>query len=90
MAKVRVRVSAAIFAKKGDINLEADTLEDALRKVAEQFDEKMRTRIFDQEGEINRFMDIFVNGTNISLLSGPDTLLRDGDTVTVLQVVSGG
>lgn len=90
MASVKVKLSTTILGKRSEVDLEADNVKDALRKAAERFDGKMKGSIFDDEGGLNKFLDIFVNGRNINLLNGLDTILRDGDNITVLRAVSGG
>jgi len=90
MASVKVKVSTTILEKRAEIDIEADHVEEVLKMIMERYGEKMKGRIFDEEGKLNKFLDIFVNGRNINLLNGLDTELRDGDSITVLRVVSGG
>ena len=90
MASVKVKLSTTILEKRSEADIEADHVKDALRKVVKQFDGKIKGRIFDDEGTFNKFLDVFVNGRNIHLLAGLDTVLRDGDSITVLRAVSGG
>jgi len=90
MASVKVKVSTAILEKWTEIDIEADHVEEALKMIMERYGEKMKGRIFDEEGKLNKFLDIYVNGRNINFLNGLDTELRDGDSITVLRVVSGG
>jgi len=90
MASVKVKVSTAILEKKADIQIEAHNVEGALREMTERYGDKVKGRIFDGEGKLNKFLDIYVNGRNINLLNGLETALRDGDSITILRVVSGG
>jgi len=90
MASVKVKLSTTILDRRSEADIEADRVVDALRKVAERFEGRVKGRIFDDEGGLDKFLDVFVNGRNIDLLSGLDTVLRDGDNITVLRAVSGG
>ena len=90
MARVKVKLSTAILDKRSEVDIEADHVKDALWEVTERFSGKIKGRIFDDEGTFNKFLDVFVNGRNIHLLAGLDTVLRDGDSITVLRAVSGG
>jgi len=47
-------------------------------------------RIFSPQGEIHRHINALVNGGNISFKRGFDTLLHDGDHLTILPPVGGG
>jgi len=90
MATVKVKLSTTILERGSEVDIKADRVKDALWKVTERFNGKIKGRIFDDEGRLNRFLDIFINGRNINLLNGPDTSLRDGDIITILRAVSGG
>jgi len=90
MAKVKVKVSTAILERKAELKIEAHNVEGALKEMTGRYGEEMKGRIFDEEGKLNKFLDIYVNGRNINLLNGLGTTLRDGDSITILRVVSGG
>ncbi len=47
-------------------------------------------RIFDANGEVRRHINVLVNGGNVILRKGLETLLRDGDCLTILPPVGGG
>jgi len=90
MASIKVKLSTTILDRRSEADIEADRVADALRKVTERFKGRVKGRILDEEGGLNKFLDVFVNGRNINLLNGLDTVLRDGDNITVLRAVSGG
>lgn len=46
--------------------------------------------LFDDIGELREHVNIFWNGDNGRWLESWDVPARDGDTVTILQAVSGG
>ena len=51
----------------------------------------VRDRISDDAGNVRRHFNIHVNeGEDIRLLDGLDTLIKDGDTVTILSAIAGG
>jgi molybdopterin converting factor small subunit len=41
-------------------------------------------------GQLRRFVNVYKNDEDVRFLSGLDTELADGDTVTVLPAVAGG
>lgn len=47
-------------------------------------------RLRDEDGQIRRFVNIFVNGSNIRELDGADTALRPGDEVGIIPAMAGG
>lgn len=46
--------------------------------------------LFDDEGEVRRFVNIYVNDEDIRFLNNLDTRLGDGDVVSILPAVAGG
>lgn len=43
-----------------------------------------------EDGEVRRFVNIYVNDEDIRFTGGLDTALSDGDTVVILPAVAGG
>lgn len=43
-----------------------------------------------EDGKLRRFVNVYLNDEDVRFLSGLDTPLKDGDTVTVLPAVAGG
>lgn len=49
-----------------------------------------RDRVLDSDGEIKRFVNVFVNGVDVRSLQGKATPVRDGDEVSVIPAMAGG
>ncbi len=49
----------------------------------------LRARLVDDVG-LRRFVNVYLNDEDVRFLSGLDTPVKDGDTVTVLPAVAGG
>jgi sulfur-carrier protein len=49
----------------------------------------LQARLVDN-GALRRFVNVYLNDEDVRFLSGLDTPVRDGDTVTVLPAVAGG
>jgi molybdopterin converting factor small subunit len=50
----------------------------------------LRGRLVDDSGALRRFVNVYLNDEDVRFMSGLDTSLSDGDTVTVLPAVAGG
>jgi molybdopterin converting factor small subunit len=46
--------------------------------------------IFDSNGELRRFVNVYLNDEDIRYLGKLDTAVRSGDTVSILPAVAGG
>ena len=65
-----------------------DTL-DALLADLDSRNAGLRDRLVDDSG-LRRFINVYLNDEDVRFLGGLSTLVKDGDTVTVLPAVAGG
>ncbi len=49
-----------------------------------------RSQIMDQQGQLHRFVNIYLNDEDIRYLQGAETVLSDGDQVSILPALAGG
>lgn len=47
-------------------------------------------RVLDEQGEIRRFVNVFINGEDVRFLNGLRTPLQAGDEVSIVPAVAGG
>ena len=50
----------------------------------------LKDRIVDDEGELHRFVNLYVNDEDVRYLASLDTTVQEGDTVSILPAVAGG
>jgi MoaD family protein len=68
--------------------VEGTTVGDVLDALYEQFG-GLRERIADDHG-LRRFVNVYIGGEDIRFLDGLETVVSDGDEVTILPAVAGG
>ena len=51
---------------------------------------KVSSRIFGQNGEVRPYINVLKNGGNVRFQRGFDTMLQEGDHLTILPPVGGG
>jgi sulfur-carrier protein len=49
-----------------------------------------RARLFDDGGQLRRFVNVFVADEDVRFKSGLDTAVTDGQTVSIIPAVAGG
>jgi sulfur-carrier protein len=49
-----------------------------------------RDRLFDEEGGLRKFVNVFVADDDVRYLDGVDTKVPDGETVSIIPAVAGG
>ena len=67
---------------------DAATVGEVLDGLYERFD-GLRERIA-EDGDLRRFVNVYVEGEDIRFLDGLETPVEDGDEVTILPAVAGG
>jgi molybdopterin converting factor small subunit len=56
----------------------------------ERFELGLRGKLRGPRGEIRRFVNIYVNDSDVRLLEGSTTPVADGDEVIIIPAVAGG
>ena len=49
-----------------------------------------RARLFDDDGQLRRFVNVFVADEDVRFLQGLDTKVTGGQTVSIIPAVAGG
>ncbi len=65
----------------------------SISELIENLDKKypgMKERLCEKNGEIKRFVNVFVNEEDIRFLKGKDTELNEGDEVSFIPAIAGG
>jgi sulfur-carrier protein len=77
-------------ATEGEATASVDgaTVGEVLDSLYERYGE-LRSRIA-EDGGLRRFVNVYVDGEDIRFLEGLDTVVKDGDEVTILPAVAGG
>jgi molybdopterin converting factor small subunit len=50
----------------------------------------IKARICDDQGNLRRFVNFYVNSEDIRFLDGANTSLNDGDEVSIIPAIAGG
>ena len=50
----------------------------------------IKGRLCDDQGELRRFVNFYVNSEDIRFLDGINTALSDGDEVSIIPAIAGG
>ncbi|AFZ23553.1 molybdopterin converting factor, small subunit [Cylindrospermum stagnale PCC 7417] len=73
---------AALECSGGNISELFDSLEQSCPGI--------KSRLCDETGKPRRFLNLYVNSEDIRFLEGTETVLKDGDEVSIVPAVAGG
>ena len=62
---------------------------EVLRSLAEQHP-ATESQLFSEEGDLNRYVNVYLNDEDVRVLQGLNTSVSDGDTVVILPAMAGG
>ena len=71
------------------LEVESNTIGGAIDEIEGKFP-GIKERLVDEEGEIRRFVNVYVNEEDICFLENQDTPLKDGDDVSIIPAIAGG
>ncbi len=92
MASVTVLLYGNLASVAGvtSTSVEAATVSGALDALSAQYGEGFREKLYDQDGNPRRFINIYVNGRDFRFLEKLSTELSSNDEVSLIPAVSGG
>ncbi|HWE64646.1 MAG TPA: ubiquitin-like small modifier protein 1 [Chloroflexota bacterium] len=71
------------------LDAQGATVREALASVVQAHPE-LGDRVYDDQGELRRFINLFVGGEDIRFLNGLETPLTDGAELSIVPAVAGG
>ena len=72
-----------------ELQVTADTVDGLIADLERQFP-GLRDRLVEDNGELRRFVNVYVNQEDVRFLQGTKTLLKSGDEVAIVPAIAGG
>src|SRR5271165_5292593 len=90
MAKILIPTPLRQFADKQDsVELPGSTVGEVLKSLTGQYAD-LRRHLYNDEGKLRSFVNVYVNDEDIRYLSKEATPLNEGDTVSIVPSIAGG
>ena len=90
MAKVKIPpVLRPQVSGMSEVEVEGASVGEVLNGLAEQHPET-KDQLFSSEGELNRYVNVYVNDEDVRVQDGLATGVGAGDTVVILPAMAGG
>ena len=74
---------------KAEVEIDASTVGELVENLEVSF-AGIKEKLVDENGEIRRYVNIYVNDEDIRFLDGAETQVKDGDSVTIVPAIAGG
>jgi len=89
---VVVRIPAMLRPNVGgahQVEAEPGTLRDVVSGLIAQYP-SLQEQLLGEEGQLHRFVNVYLNDEDVRYLDGLDTKISDGDVLAILPAVAGG
>ncbi|MGZ8676369.1 MAG: ubiquitin-like small modifier protein 1 [Solirubrobacterales bacterium] len=87
-----IKVPPVLRAQTGgeaEVSVEGATVGEALNALADRHP-GTREQLFSPEGDLNRYVNVYLNDEDVRVLEGLDTVASESDTVVILPAMAGG
>jgi len=74
---------------KAEVKNDGATLRELLADLEARFP-AVRERLYDEQGNLRRFVNLYVNDEDVRFLQGEDTPVGEGDQVSIIPAIAGG
>jgi molybdopterin synthase sulfur carrier subunit len=71
------------------VETSAETVGDAITDLESRYP-GLQERLLDDNGQVRRFVNVYVNEEDIRFLEDKETPLKDGDEVSIIPAIAGG
>ena len=71
------------------VETSAETIGDAITDLESRYP-GLQERLLDDDGQVRRFVNVYVNEEDIRFLQEKETPLKDGDEVSIIPALAGG
>jgi molybdopterin synthase sulfur carrier subunit len=90
MATVRIPpvLRPAVGGEK-ELSADGSSVGEILRVLAERHPDT-QSQLFAADGELNRYVNVYLNDEDVRVLEGLDTSVGEGDTLVILPAMAGG
>ncbi|MSO40310.1 MAG: MoaD/ThiS family protein [Solirubrobacterales bacterium] len=87
-----IKVPPVLRAETGgqsEVVVDGGSVGEVLRNLAETHS-GTKDQLFSPEGDLNRYVNVYLNDEDVRVLDGLETSVAEGDTVVILPAMAGG
>lgn len=90
IVKVKIpQVLQKLTENKFEVEVEGRNITELIDNLDKKY-KGIKERLCDEEGNVRRFINIYVNNEDMRFLDGVNTKLKDGDEVSIIPAIAGG
>jgi len=90
MVKIKIPTPLRRFTnEQSEIEIESSSIKELIEVIGQKYPD-LKKRLCDEEGNIRKFINVYVGEEDIRFLKGLDTEIKNEDEVNIVPAISGG
>lgn len=90
MPSLRIPTPLRTYAEgQSEVTLQGSTVAEVMGNLVDQYP-ALRPHLFNGDGQLRPFVNLFLNEDNVKDLQGMDTPLKEGDRLMLIPSIAGG
>ncbi|MEE9165343.1 MAG: ubiquitin-like small modifier protein 1 [Nitrospinota bacterium] len=89
---VKVRIPSPLLKltnNKGEVSAEGNNVKEIFDDLEKNYP-GIKERVYDEEGQLRRFINIYINEEDIRFVDGESSSVKDGDEMSIIPAIAGG
>ena len=89
---IKVRIPTPlqkITQNKAEVEATGKTIKEILVSLDKNYS-GLKDRLYDEQGQLRRFINFYVNDEDIRFLQGENTVVKEGDEISIVPAIAGG
>lgn len=89
---VTVRIPSPLLKltnNQGEVSAEGSNVKEIFDDLEKNYP-GIKERVYDENGQLRRFINIYVNEEDIRFIDGESSAVKDGDDISVIPAIAGG
>lgn len=88
--KIRIPTPLQTITKnQAEVSANGKTVKEILTVLSSEYN-GLKERLYDDKGQLRRFINFYVNDEDVRFLDGENTSLEDGDEISIVPAIAGG
>jgi|TARA_B100000959_G_scaffold181022_1_gene189404 molybdopterin synthase sulfur carrier subunit len=89
---VKVRIPSPLLKltnNQGEVSAEGNSVKEIFDDLEKNYP-GIKERVYDEEGQLRRFINIYINEEDIRFVDGESSSVKDGDEISIIPAIAGG
>ncbi len=89
---INVRIPSPLIKltkNQGEVSAEGKNIGEVLSDLEQQYP-GIKERLYDENGSLRKFINIYKNEEDIRFMDGESTPVKDGDEISIIPAIAGG